>query len=435
MKNRVLAAVILCGGIAIAAAVVPVVLWNNPWALALGIFCAFCVLCLLASFEAQRISNILKNIDPDEVDADECYSELKPILRKIVRQEALISSQLSQLKQRQKELFSITENMAEGLIVADKKGEIMVANGHARRMLLNGGDGVTVFDFSDEPNFVAAVRSALSGTVAQADMVMPGKIYRVYANPLMTDDKPSGAVVLILDKTEEQLREEMRREFTSNVSHELKTPLTSIHGISEILVEGIVKPEDVHGFCKSIFDESGRLITLVNDVIKLSQMDENCVLEEKDPVDLAEIVKSVCDRLGQVAVKKKVLLNVDCEEATVLGIYSILEEMIYNLTDNAIKYNKAGGSVRVSTEKNGSKVTVTVADTGIGISNEHIGRIFERFYRVDKSHSKQVGGTGLGLSIVKHGASFHGAQIEVQSTPDKGTVIKLIFAAYAEEDK
>lgn len=379
---------------------------------------------------SKRIVKTLTDIDPDDVDPDECDKEIKPILRKIVRQEALVSRQIYELKRRQEEFFAITENMAEGLIVADKSGEIILSNTRARMMLLDGGDANGVFEFSQNENFVSTVKSALSGTVAQAEFAMPGKVYRVYANPLITDNEPTGAVILVSDKTEEELRETMRREFTSNVSHELKTPLTSIYGISEILAGGIVKNEDIPKFAKSIHDESGRLITLVNDIIKLSQMDENSIMEEKDAINVLQIVKNVCARLEKVAESKNVKIKAKGDEAYIFGIKGIVEEMIYNLADNGIKYNKEGGKVTVAVTKKENRVIVSVKDTGIGISNEHMGRIFERFYRVDKSHSKQVGGTGLGLSIVKHGASFHGALIDVQSTPNKGTEIKISFNEY-----
>lgn len=427
MKERILKYMLLVIAIIVATIIIFVCLAPNLIGLVSGVLSGVILGIVFAETFSKKIARTLTKIDPDDVDPDECDKEIKHLLRKIVRQEALVSRQMYELKCRQEEFFAITENMAEGLIVSDKRGEIIISNTRARKMLLDGGDANLVFEFSQDENFLSTVKAALLGKVAQADLSMPGKVYRVYANPLITDNEPSGAVVLLSDKTEEELRENMRREFTSNVSHELKTPLTSIYGISEILADGIVKKEDIPKFAKSIHDESGRLITLVNDIIKLSQMDENSIMEEKEPINLLEIAENICLRLKDVAEKKKVKIKIKGEDAYIFGIKGIVEEMIYNLVDNGIKYNKEDGKVTVNVKKKEKRVIVSVKDTGIGISNEHIGRIFERFYRVDKSHSKQVGGTGLGLSIVKHGASFHGALIDVQSVPNKGTEIKISF--------
>lgn len=426
MKDRVFKCILLCTVLSICLFAISVSLIRGIGGIFIGILASVLLSAYLADVFAKKISKSLTDIDPDDVDPDGCDWEIKPVLRKIVRQEALVSRQLFEIKRRQEEFFAICENMAEGLIVSDKKGEIILSNTHARNMLLDGGDANNVFEILKEENFLNAVKTALEGKSASGQFSLPGKVYKVFANPLFIENEPEGAVILLLDITEEELRENLRREFTSNVSHELKTPLTSIYGISEILAGGIVKNEDIPKFSKSIYDESGRLITLVNDIIKLSQMDENSVMEEKEEVDFWEIAQNVCARLKDVALKKGVRLKVKGEKAKFFGIKGILEEMLYNLVDNAIKYNKEDGKVTVTIE-NKEKLTVSVSDTGIGISNEHIGRIFERFYRVDKSHSKQVGGTGLGLSIVKHGASFHGATIEVKSVPQKGTEIKLVF--------
>lgn len=420
----------LCAIASICIIVVFIAVIPNTIGVFLGVLSSILLCTYLSDIFSKKIAKTLLDIDPDDVDPDTCDYEIKPVLRKIVRQEALVSRQLFEIKRRQEEFFAITENMAEGIIVSDKNGEIILSNTHARKMLLDGGDANNVFEFSDEKEFNDCVKLALEGKIAQTRLDMPGKVYKIFANPLIIENQPEGAVVLLLDVTEEELRENLRREFTSNVSHELKTPLTSIYGISEILAGGIVKNEDIPKFAKSIYDESGRLITLVNDIIKLSQMDENSIMEEKENIDIFEICNGVCARLEKVAQKKNVTLKIKGESGCVWGIRGILEEMLYNLVDNGIKYNKEGGKVKVKTENKDGKVIVSVSDTGIGISNEHIGRIFERFYRVDKSHSKQVGGTGLGLSIVKHGASFHGATIDVKSTPNKGTEISLAFPEY-----
>ena len=236
-----------------------------------------------------------------------------------------------------------------------------------------------------------------------------GRIYQLFANPVAVGGTVSGAVLLILDVTEREQRDAMRREFTSNVSHELKTPLTSIYGISEIMMNGIVKPQDMEGFAKNIHDESGRLITLIEDILRLSQLDEGTQESQQEDTDLYNIAQEVVGRLLRVAEKCGVVLTISGESAPMRGIPSILSEMVYNLCDNGIKYNKAGGMVQVDVSHRDGHVVLTVQDTGIGIPPEHQDRVFERFYRVDKSHSKAIGGTGLGLSIVKHGAAYHGA--------------------------
>ena len=230
-----------------------------------------------------------------------------------------------------------------------------------------------------------------------------------------------------MDVTEREQREALRKEFTSNVSHELRTPLTSIFGVSEIMMNGIVKPEDMAGFAANIHDESGRLINLVNDIIKLSQLDENSITAQKEPVDIFAMAKSIANRLKTIASKNDVTINVSGEKIVINGINYILDEIIYNLCENAVKYNKTGGEVNVFVGIEDNKPIIKVSDTGIGIPKDQCSRIFERFYRVDKSHSRKIGGTGLGLSIVKHGAAFHNAHIEVNSKPGEGTVFTVVF--------
>lgn len=437
MKKRIFRMMLLSGG---AAALCLFLLCLLPGLIAgtmapgeLLIFCTAlvptaAVLVLLSEFLSGRAVEPLVKTDPDEPD-DAAPEELKPIVRKIIRQNGLIGSLTSQLKQRQEEFRAITENMTEGLLVTGKNGEILLYNSPAKQIL--DPDGAysknDAFALNDSPVFASCLASALAGNAAKEKMAQQERVYQLYANPLWIDETLSGAVMMLLDITEQEQRDTMRREFTSNVSHELKTPLTSIYGISEILADGIVKPEDIPRFTKNIHSETGRLITLVNDIIKLSQMDENSIMEDRTDVPLLKLAERVCARLAEIAGDKNVTLTTAGEEQTVSGIPGILEEMLYNLVDNGIKYNVPGGRVTVTVEDRGGHPAVTVGDTGIGIEPQHLGRIFERFYRVDKSHSKQVGGTGLGLSIVKHGAMFHGAKIEVSSTPGKGTAITIVF--------
>jgi len=257
--------------------------------------------------------------------------------------------------------------------------------------------------------------------------VRNGATYLIVAIPVYAAQKITGAVVFMLDMTEKQQRETLRREFTSNVSHELKTPLTSIYGISELMVNGIVRQEDVPTFAKNIHDESGRLIALIEDIIRLSQLDENSIPAQREPVDLYLLARSVLDRLETTAQAHKVTFSLYGERIIYQGIRSILEEILYNLCDNAIKYNRENGLVEVRVFDRGDGPCITVRDTGIGIPTEDQERVFERFYRVDKSHSRQIGGTGLGLSIVKHGAAFHGAKVHIDSTEGLGTTVTIQF--------
>ena len=253
------------------------------------------------------------------------------------------------------------------------------------------------------------------------------RYYQLLANPVYQDNKVSGAIIVIMDVTEKEQREALRREFTANVSHELKTPLTSISGTAEIMANGLVKQEDIPHFANNIYKESQRLITLVGDIIKLSKLEEMDMTEQKEMVDLAEVVTSVTESLQIPASKKSISLIVQMEPCMVWGIPSILNEIVYNLCDNAVKYNVEKGTVYVKLEKKDKRVCLTVEDTGIGIPREEQERIFERFYRVDKSHSKDIGGTGLGLSIVKHGVAYHNAELKLESEVGKGTKITILF--------
>ncbi len=247
------------------------------------------------------------------------------------------------------------------------------------------------------------------------------------ANPVVASGQVAGAVILFMDVTEREQRDRLRREFSANVSHELKTPLTSISGFAELMKEGLVPPEKIPEFSGDIYKESLRLIGLVNDIIQLSRLDENSTQFQRAPVDLYALSESVIERLESVAAKQSVALHLTGEHAEILGVEQLLKEMIYNLLDNAIKYNVLNGSATLSIHKSGEHVVLSVSDTGIGIPYAHQPRVFERFYRVDKSHSKEVGGTGLGLSIVRHAAQYHGARLELKSQPGKGTTITVTF--------
>ena len=331
------------------------------------------------------------------------------------------------LKQRQTEFAALTDNMSEGFLLLDRQGHVLSHNSGALRLLgVEEPEGeVNVLVLNREEPFRQAVDEALSGKRSQQMLHLNGRYCKLLANPVLADGKPAGAVLVLLDVTEQEQRDELRREFTANVSHELKTPLTSILGTAEILQNGLVKPEDVPHFAGNIHRETERLIGLVNDIIKLSRLDEGGGLGQWETVDLYEEARAVLEQLAPAAQRKQVTTRLQGGEALVRGVPQIVEEIVYNLCDNAIAYNRANGSVTVTVENTAFGPRITVADTGIGIPREAQGRVFERFYRVDKSHSS--GGTGLGLSIVKHGAAYLGAQVELHSEPGHGSTFTLTF--------
>ena len=382
----------------------------------------------LAVALSKKIVRPLNDMDLENPDVDESYPEISPLLKKISRQNMLINKQMKALKKNEEEFMTITSNMSEGLVIIDKNTEILSFNSGALKLL--GKDkaelGESIFTLNRSEGFSNALDEALKGNQGEGSLEIDGRICQVLANPVFDVDV-RGAVVLIMDVTEKEQREALRREFTSNVSHELKTPLTSIYGISEIMMNGIVKPEDMGRFAENIHNESGRLINLVSDIIRLSQLDELSDEIEKVPVDIYASAKSVAERLKSLADKNEVTIEVSGEKTIINGVNSMIDEIIYNLCENAVKYNKTGGKVSIFAGIENGKKTIKVSDTGIGIPKEDFNRIFERFYRVDKSHSRKIGGTGLGLSIVKHGAAYNGARVEVESREGVGTTFRVIF--------
>ena len=309
------------------------------------------------------------------------------------------------------------------------KQNILSYNSSALKLLdVNGNvENENILHLNRSEDFQNAIIKSLKGEHTEQSMKFGERYYQLLANPVYQDNKVSGAIIVIMDVTEKEQREALRREFTANVSHELKTPLTSISGTAEIMANGLVKQEDIPHFANNIYKESQRLITLVGDIIKLSKLEEMDMTEQKEMVDLAEVVTSVTESLQIPASKKSISLIVQMEPCMVWGIPSILNEIVYNLCDNAVKYNVEKGTVYVKLEKKDKRVCLTVEDTGIGIPREEQERIFERFYRVDKSHSKDIGGTGLGLSIVKHGVAYHNAELKLESEVGKGTKITILF--------
>ncbi len=408
--------------------------WNLLFGMFQPILLVLTIAIILSAILASRISKSIVRpinaIDLEAPDVEGNYDEISPLLLKIHHQNDQIRRQMEELRRQREEFQLITENMSEGFLVVDAKTELLSYNSAALRLLGSGPvEGTpSVLTLNRGESFRHAVETALAGEHCEQTMSLGSAVYHVIANPVTHQKKPAGAVIVILDCTERELRDQMRREFTSNVSHELKTPLTSIYGVSEMIANGIVKPGDIRSFAQNIHEESGRLITLIEDIMKLSQLDENSIPADPVAVDLYQLAASVIERLKRQAEERNIAVDLDGGTAIVQGIPNVLEEMIYNLCDNAIKYNRDGGRVRISVnkDKDGHPV-VRVQDTGIGIPKEHQARVFERFYRADKSHSKKIGGTGLGLSIVKHAAAYHGATVRLESEEGKGTIVTVRF--------
>lgn len=399
------------------------------------IFLAACLLAGVLSYRvSKKIVKPLSEIDLKHPEQVETYDELSPFLQRIAAQNREIDARMAEIRKQQQEFSMITENMSEGLFVVDRNYQILSYNKSAMQIfgMDPGQEHENLLAVNRSEGFRNAVDSALKGRHTQENLELNGRVYQIIANAVCQPDFAEdmvGAVILVLDVTEKEAQEQYRREFTANVSHELKTPLTSISGIAEIIRNGIVKPEDIPHFAGKIYDESQRLIALIGDIIKLSRLDENQVPMERETVDMLEMARNVVQQLSSVARKSGVTLVANGTHGQVQGVRQVLGEMVYNLCENAVKYNRAGGRVWVDVQQVADHVVLRVKDTGIGIPAAEQGRIFERFYRVDKSHSKAVGGTGLGLSIVKHGAALHHATISVSSEPEQGTEITLTFPA------
>lgn len=379
---------------------------------------------------SQRLTKPLNEIDLEHPQVNQApYEELKPLLRRLHHQNRQIREQIQQLQAQKRQFTAITDNMREGFLVLDADGLVLSYNSSATRLLQPEKplDGHNIRDLTDEPDFLESLHGAQEGEHVESLVPLHGRICQLFANPVYQESTLTGIVLVLLDVTEQQEREGLRREFSANVSHELKTPLTSIAGIAEIMKSGMIAPADVPHFAGKIYDESQRLIQLVRDIIRISQLDENNIHDTPVPVELKKCAARNLSLLESAADAADVTLLLEGEEAVIQAVPAILDEMVYNLCENAVKYNKPGGSVTVTVHSDAAHVTLEVADTGIGIAPEHHSRVFERFYRVDKSHSKEIGGTGLGLSIVKHGAAFHHAQVELESALDKGTTVRIIF--------
>ncbi len=390
------------------------------------------VVLVVSLFLSYKVSNsIIKPInaiDLENLNTTDTYEELTPFLQKISGQNKTIKKQIKDAEKSREEFRLICENMNEGFLVIDKAAKVLSYNSAALRLLnIDEAAANSVFAFNRTKNFRKVLENALKGHRAESTVQSGERNYSLIANPVRQSNKVIGAVIVIIDITESTQRERLRREFTSNVSHELKTPLTSISGFAEMMKSGGTPDETVIDFSTSIYDEAQRLISLVSDIMKISELDEGAVLPDTEKVNLYSLAEKVAERLSSVAEKQNITLSVIGDNAFVVGAKRILDEMIYNLCDNAIKYNKPDGTVDIIITSSAKSVKLTVRDTGIGIAKDEQTRVFERFYRVDKSRSKSAGGTGLGLAIVKHGAMYHNAKLVLESTVGTGTSISLEF--------
>ncbi len=385
---------------------------------------------LFARYAAKTIVQPINALDLDNPLGNATYDELAPLLTGMERQRREIANRMCALSEKQREFTAVTENMREGFILLDSNDRMLAINGSAASIF--GADaksvkGAYVLMLNRSVALQQAIEAAKKEGSGQATLIRGANTYQVLASIVTDNQMSAGMVILILDITDRIAAEQMRREFSANVSHELKTPLTSILGYAEIMRDGVAKPEDTRRFAGKIYSEASQLMSLIEDIIRLSQLDEKTSLPEMVPVDLKAICEDVSQRLQPHAEKAGVTLNVNCEEASVYGIPKILEEIVLNLIDNAVKYNTSNGSVGVTLKTVDHHVELRVSDTGIGIPEEHLSRVFERFYRVDRSRNKQIGGTGLGLSIVKHSVETLGATLQLESKLGIGTTVTIVF--------
>ena len=383
---------------------------------------------LLARRLSRRIVDPLNSLDLEHPLDNDAYEELSPLLKRIHRQHVEIQTQLRELREKTDEFTQITGSMREGLVLLDEHGSILSINAAAQALFGTdaqcvGRDFLTI-ERSHEIS--AAIQAAAADGHSEVRAERAGRVYQFDISRITSDGKFLGTVILAFDITEQEFAERNRREFTANVSHELKTPLQGIIGSTELIENGMVKPEDLPRFVGHIHAEAARLVTLIDDIIRLSQLDEGDAMPT-EPVDLLAVSQEAAENLHDAAAARNVTVSVTGQPAVLPGVRRLIYEIVYNLCDNAIKYNRDGGRVDVTVAADAGGSSITVADTGIGIAPEHQGRVFERFYRVDKSHSKASGGTGLGLSIVKHAVQYHHGRIELESTPDTGTTIRVVF--------
>lgn len=397
-------------------------LLNMAWPIAATVAGLLLLAAGLSVRLARQITQPINAISPD--DPQDVYPELQPLTQRLRQQRETIRNQMDELSRRMREFSAMTENMSEGFLLIDLRGHVLTENHSASMLLPTDADNIAK---CSQRELCQAAQQALTGQRCERLLQQGERTLSVIASPVLESGQVTGAVVLTLDVTEREQREKLRREFSANVSHELKTPLTSISGFAELMSQGLVPPDKVREFSLDIQKECTRLTNLVEDIIDLSRLEEGGGDMTWEDIDLYTLCDDVLQSLEPVAKRQTVTLRLAGESLQVRGVYQVLREMIYNLCDNAIKYNRSGGSVTVTVVRSAGRASVAVADTGIGIPYEDQSRVFERFYRVDKSHSRAIGGTGLGLSIVKHAAALHGAEIKLQSQPEDGTVITVLF--------
>ena len=405
-------------------------------ALILGMLPAIIAIILIAAVVAgilshtmsKKVTEPLMKLDLEHPSDNSTYEELTPILTKVHKQHKQIKSQMETLRRKSDEFEQIVSSMNEGLVLLDEHGMVLSMNTAAKKIFavkkdVKGSDFLLVDRTS---KMSKAIWNALDGNHSEYTEERQGNEYQFTINPIESDGKVLGAVILVFDISDRAFAERNRQEFTANVTHELKTPLQSIIGSAELLENGLVKPEDTARFVGNIRKEATRLVSLINDIIRLSQLDENNE-PATETVELTEVAKEVVEVLTVSAAKRNVELSIEGDTCTIFGVRRYIYEIIYNLCDNAIRYNVDGGKVKIKIGKDNGRAVVSVKDTGIGIAPEHQSRIFERFYRVDKSHSKETGGTGLGLSIVKHAVQYHSGKVTLESEVGKGTTITITF--------
>lgn len=383
---------------------------------------------ILSNDISKKIVSPINKIDLNNPENNNTYEELSPLLIKIAKQNERVKEQMEALSRKQYEFELLTENMSEGFILVDKKYEVLSYNKSAEKLfgISKNNENNNILAINRSQEFRKSVDDSFNGKHNSQKIELNNKFYQIVSNPVYHNTEVIGVVLIILDITEKEERELLRQEFTSNVSHELKTPLTSIYGISDMISNGLVKQEDIAGFINNIKEETTRMITLIDDIIKLSKLDEGGKNIERADVDLYEIANNVMIRFQNKAKSNKVNLSLEGKNVIINGSKSILEEMVANLIDNAIKYNHPNGYVKILVDEIDNPF-LSVTDTGIGIPDDCKERVFERFFRVEKSRSKTVEGTGLGLSIVKHGAIFHNAKVYLESKVNVGTMVKIVF--------
>lgn len=423
MKNKIFLSIIIISALSSAFAMIITAMFSDKTENLISIFLGLIfVVVVISALLSEHIVKPVKNIDLDHPKSKKNYKELSPVLERLKLQNGRVNRQMNELISSRKQFSVITESMKEGIVIADKKTTVLASNSGAYRLLgiepLKKGQ--SIYALSQAEPFRRCIQDAMGGRSAECILKTDFGERKIIASPANVSATINGIVVFIMDVTEQQKLETMRREFTSNVSHELKTPLTTIYGIADMLANGIVKPEDVSSFGQDIRNEAERLITLINDIVSLSKLDENLLPRQDESIDLYSLSEEIITRLKQNIIEKNITATIIGEHIIIMGNRTIIDEVIYNLCDNAIKYNNDGGKIEVKISHIPTKAIITVSDTGIGISDEHKGRIFERFYRADKSRSQKIKGTGLGLSIVKHGVNYHGGTVRVSSN-EEGT--------------